>query len=80
VGHHLLRYHSFIRGLGVEPVTAALGFLAGLPQVDYAVVGVASTGHLEQAVAALARQVPNPAELAGFAWHDDAVLDPSRWS
>jgi D-threo-aldose 1-dehydrogenase len=77
-GPALAATRARIREAGLTPVTAAIGFALGRPEVDIAVVGVTKRNELWEIVTAAA------ADLPGFDWAacaiDDAItLTPSRW-
>jgi aryl-alcohol dehydrogenase-like predicted oxidoreductase len=79
VRDHLSRYHAFLAHAGIDPVQAAIGFVISLPQVDHAVVGVLQAEQLEQVADAAASPVLPADQMAGFAWDDEAILDPTLW-
>jgi len=79
VKDHLSQYHAFLGRAGVDPVRAALGFVASVPEVDQIIVGVVDAEQLQQVLDAAARPPLDASELACFAWHDESILDPSRW-
>jgi aryl-alcohol dehydrogenase-like predicted oxidoreductase len=70
-------WRAFCSARGLSPLAAALGFVTGLPEVDYVVVGVESVEQLEQVLAAA--EPLDPADFADLALTDPAFLEPSRW-
>lgn len=79
VRDHLAQYHAFLRRAGVNPVHAALGFVAGLSEVDHVIVGVVDVEQLQEVLNTAARPILERDQFACFAWPDEAILDPSRW-
>lgn len=67
--------------LGINPLQAALRFVAGLPQVSAVVCGVDSVAHFDELAAALNQSVPalDAAAAAACACTDARLLDPSQW-
>lgn len=73
----LAAFRAHARETGLSPLAAALGFVAGLPGIERAIVGVNTREQLLEVIAAFR---PLPAEEFGsFACDDEAVIDPSRW-
>lgn len=72
-----ISWHAWLRQQSLDPVTAALGFVLGQPGVDRVIVGVDSTGHLDQIVtAARAGPLEVPPDLA---CQDVDLLHPHHW-
>ena len=80
VREHLARYHAAIAKAGMTPVEAALGYVAGLPEIASVIVGVVSAQQLEQAALVIARAKLIPEDFRQFAWNDETTIDPSRWA
>jgi aryl-alcohol dehydrogenase-like predicted oxidoreductase len=77
VRQHLRGYHNFLRGLGIGPVHAALGFLAAHDEIDVIVCGVNNHHQLIELCQAYG---PLPGvDFSSFALDDDAILNPSQW-
>lgn len=74
---HLARYREMLRARGITPLAAALGFVAGLEQVDYLICGVNDHLQLEEICSALN---PAPARLfAPFSLTREDMLNPAQW-
>jgi aryl-alcohol dehydrogenase-like predicted oxidoreductase len=74
----LLRdYRAAIRDKDLSPLQAAIGFVAGLPEVDVVVCGVNDTDQLEE----LCRNYRelDPVIFRKFGINDEQMLDPSQW-
>ncbi len=67
--------------LGINPLQAALRFVAGLPQVSAVVCGVDSLAHFDELAAALNQSVPafDASAAAACACTDARFLYPSQW-
>lgn len=75
---HLKMYHQAIRQEGISPVRAALGFVAGLDEVDVVLCGVNNSRQLKDIV----RHLKDPVKsdmFSGFAIEDATILNPSMW-
>lgn len=75
---HLGNYHEAIRRQGVSAVQAALGFVAGLDEVDVVLCGVNNQRQLLE-ICLLADKPVDSEMLARFALSDVSVLNPSLW-
>lgn len=78
IRNHLREYHRFIKARGIDPVRAALGFVAGLEEVDVVICGVNNLLQLEE----ICQAVKYPVEslmFADFAIDDTSMLNPSQW-
>lgn len=77
IRNHLKRYHEFLKGNGITPVQAALGFLAGRDEIDTIVCGVNNHRHLQE----LCRSAEPLADIdfSQFALDDADMLNPSQW-
>lgn len=74
---HLRRYQEYFIQRGVTPVQAALGFVAGLDEIDVVICGVNNHQQLEELCTAA---TPLPAvDFHDFAINDDLILNPSKW-
>jgi aryl-alcohol dehydrogenase-like predicted oxidoreductase len=77
----LRRFHEERLRAGRGPIEAALGFVAGTPSVDVALVGTNSAAELEACVTALRGGGPGSGiDYAPLAVEDPALIDPRRWS
>ena len=74
---HCERYDRVLKTAGVSRLSAALGFVANLPEVAVTLIGVDSVRHLEECIAAF-DQGSNP-DLSSFAVDQPALVDPRRW-
>ncbi|MFZ5632099.1 MAG: aldo/keto reductase [Bacillota bacterium] len=77
VKDHLRSYHDKIGRMGMTPVQAALGFAAGLDEVDVLICGVNNHRQLEdicRLYGPLKREM-----FAEFAIDDASILNPSLW-
>lgn len=70
-------YHEFIRGNGITPIQAALGFLSACDEVDVIVCGVNNHQQLIELCQA-AGPLPD-VDFSPFAIDDDNILNPSKW-
>ena len=74
---HLREFQREARCRGLSPLQAAIGFLAGIPEIDVMIAGV--NDHLQlEAICRAARPIPTEG-FAGFAISDPAILNPSEW-
>lgn len=78
VREHLKRYRQAVSSLGISPVQAALGFVAGIPGIDIVLCGVESRRHLEE-ICRLAGEPVDSGIFSGFAIDDVNILNPSLW-
>jgi aryl-alcohol dehydrogenase-like predicted oxidoreductase len=85
LGSHFLAARSPIRRLrdfalerGKTPLEAALNFVAGHEEIDCAIIGVSRHEELNQIIAAFRPDTVSE-DYAGFAVHDEAILNPARW-
>tara|TARA_Y100001001_G_scaffold4669_1_gene4871 strand:+ start:8862 stop:9722 length:861 start_codon:yes stop_codon:yes gene_type:complete len=73
----LSEYDAWIRGEGLSPLEACLGFLNGISGVDNVVVGVDSPGQLEEIVSASTGvEISVPASIQS---NDPELINPSLW-
>ena len=75
---HLTKIKTELRDMGMSPLAAALGFVLARPEIRFGLVGVTSTGELQEIIAA-ARQPMPELDWASFALPDETVLTPSLW-
>ena len=73
------RFHQKLEGMQLSPLEACLGFLGAMDKIDRIVVGVTTTGELEEILAALHVTVPWDAFI-DVAIDDAELLDPRFWS
>jgi len=76
----LAAWHRSAAELGLTPLTLALGFLKGLPEIGTVICGATSLGEWSEIVAAWAEApaLP-PARLKKLAVPDDKLIDPRFW-
>jgi aryl-alcohol dehydrogenase-like predicted oxidoreductase len=74
----LLRYHSYMQQNGLSAVEAAVAFLASVPEVDYAIVGVTSLNEWREIMSAT-EQPSHALEFDSFAVESEAFVNPSLW-
>ena len=70
-------WRAFCEKRGLSPLRAALGFVAGLREVDSIVCGVETSGQLEEILAAAGPL--DAAEFRALALDDPDFVDPHRW-
>lgn len=73
----IARYRATLSAAGVSPLSAALGFVGGIADVDHIVVGVHSARHLAECLQAVEAWSEFPA--SAFATTNLDVIDPRRW-
>ncbi len=76
---HIAAYREFLRGQGVSPVEAALGFALALPEIDVMICGVNDLRQFQELIAASGTRL-ELREYRRFGLTDPDILDPSRWS
>ncbi len=74
---HAKRYQDFAAESTLSLIEAALGFAAGVAQVDQVICGVNTLAQWQQLCESW--QVLNPALFSQFALDDVDYLDPRRW-
>ena len=74
----LAAYRAWVEGQGLSPMQAALGFVLGVPELDYVILGVNSAEQFKEILACQAAPCDAGA-LARYALTNPAMLDPSRW-
>jgi aryl-alcohol dehydrogenase-like predicted oxidoreductase len=75
---HIENYQKHLRQHNLSPVRAAVGFVAGVKELDAIIVGV--TNHQElQEVCTEMNSPFSPNGLKEFALEDASILDPSAW-
>jgi len=73
----LQKYHAYLSLQGVTPVQAALGFVAGLDEIDTIICGVNNLNQLKELLTATS---PLPImDFYQFAVSDELILNPSKW-
>lgn len=71
------RYDHWVTDLGITPLEACIRYVAGISEIDQAVVGVESTAQLCEVTAALRGEtITAPAELEVI---DEALINPAKW-
>lgn len=78
IRNHLREYHRFIKHRGIDPVRAALGFVAGLEEVDVVICGVNNLLQLEE-ICRAAKDPVDSGMFTDFAIDDTSILNPSLW-
>lgn len=74
---HLVRYQNMIRERGLQPVQAAFGFVAGLPEIDHVICGV--NNHLQLKELCAIHSVQNYEDYKDYSVKDESILNPSLW-
>jgi aryl-alcohol dehydrogenase-like predicted oxidoreductase len=72
-------YHDFLIAEGLTPVEGALSFVANLPEVDAALIGVHSASQLREVASGLDTGIDSNA-FAAFACPEPKYLDPRLWN
>lgn len=75
---HMATIKATLREVGISPLAAALGFVLARPEIAFGLVGVTSTGELQDIIAASRTSLPE-LDWASFALSDGIVLTPSLW-
>lgn len=75
---HIASYHAYLIGHGLSLLEAALGFVAGLKEVDVAVCGINTCRQFDEIIA-MAKPLSVSVSLENFAIDDPAILNPSQW-
>lgn len=74
---HLENYHRTVHQHGLTPVRAALGFLIGIPDIDFIICGVNNHTQLKEICT---EAVPvESMDFSSFALSDESILNPSNW-
>ena len=77
----LERYRKTCQENGVSPLSAALGFVYGLPEVDHVLVGVNNERHLKEIIDAVnALDSLSKVDFSEYAITDELLINPSLWS
>lgn len=77
----LERYHKTLHENGISPLSAALGFVYGLPDVDHVLVGVNNHQHLEEIVKEIDKlNSLNQLDFSEYAVTDESMINPSLWT
>ncbi|MCL4439981.1 MAG: aryl-alcohol dehydrogenase, partial [Firmicutes bacterium] len=74
----LKNYHRTIRRWEMTPVEAALGFVAGLEEIDVVICGVNNHRQLQELTAQTQKPVDRK-KFSRFAVTDEDILNPSLW-
>ncbi|MBI4825116.1 MAG: aldo/keto reductase [Nitrospirae bacterium] len=74
---HLSQYHAHLKQQGLTAVQGALGFAAGLDEVDVVLCGVNTHRQLEEICSQW--KPSSPALFSGFAINDESIVNPSKW-
>lgn len=79
---HLRSYGRFIAERGLTPVSAALGFVLQVPEIDVVLCGINTRKQLEEIlVAVLAGQANvDIQEFSKFAINEEQLLNPALWT
>ena len=76
----LKHYHRSLQEKGISPLQAALGFVGGISDVDYIIVGVDNKGHLEEILGAINTSADlSQIDFTEFAFYDERLVNPSLW-
>lgn len=77
----LEHYHKTLKKNGISLLSAALGFVYGLPEVDYVLVGVNNKRHLEEIIETInSFDSLNQIDFPNFSVKDEKLINPSLWS
>lgn len=69
---------AYAKAAGISRLALTLGFVAQIPEVEVALVGITGLHDL-QAIVAAARVALGRHDLSGLAVNDEILLNPSRW-
>jgi aryl-alcohol dehydrogenase-like predicted oxidoreductase len=72
----LRRFRAFLAARGLTPLQGALGFAAGIPEVDALICGVNNRRHLEELLEAYR---PLDLDFSDFDLADQAIINPANW-
>lgn len=72
-------YHDFLIQEGLTPLEGALNFVTGIPEIDYALVGVGAVSQLQEVIHAADIGLA-PADFARFACRDEKFINPLCWN
>lgn len=76
----LAHYQKSLKEKGIPPLSAALGFVYRLPDIDYILVGVNNKDHLEEIIASVSNIDPlERLDFSEFAIDDERLINPSLW-
>lgn len=76
----LERYHKALRKNGISPLSAALGFVYKLLEVDHILVGVNNQGHLREIIEAVNKlDSLKQFDFSEYAITDESIINPSHW-
>jgi aryl-alcohol dehydrogenase-like predicted oxidoreductase len=74
-------YHKTLQEYGISLLSAALGFVYGLPDIDHVLVGINNKRHLEEIIEAV--NTLNSLKQIDFSKYtvtDELMINPSLWS
>lgn len=74
----LQRIAAHARAAGVSRLALALGFVAGISEIDVVIVGATTRAELQEIIAAL-RDAARVGDVSHLAVQDEEILNPSRW-
>lgn len=77
VKEHLRLYHGFLKQEQISPVHGAIGFVAGLDEIDTVVCGVETSDQLLDILKARPLSLP---AFDKFAISDERMLNPAKWT
>ncbi len=77
VKEHLRLYHGFLEQENISPVHGAIGFVAGLDEIDTVVCGVETSDQLLDILKARPLSLP---AFDKFAISDERMLNPAKWT
>lgn len=76
---HMEAYHQYLIEEGLTPLEGALNFVMGLPEVDYALIGVSSAEQLREVIGAVMPDV-DPNGFTRFACAEEKFINPLKWN
>jgi aryl-alcohol dehydrogenase-like predicted oxidoreductase len=77
----LNRYHKSLQKRGVSLLSAALGFVYGLPEIDYILVGVNSESHFKEIIEAVDKlHSLDQFNFSEYTVNDESLINPSLWN
>lgn len=82
VADHVTQFMRFVQESGTTSLDAALAFIAQVPEIDVAIVGVSSLPDLEGILRAVERNASNDVRIANasqWAIRDERIVNPAQW-
>ena len=82
VAGHLQRFSGFVADAGLTKLEAALAFIAQVPDIDVAIVGISGIHELEEITGVIERNASRGVwvpDAASWAINDEHVLNPALW-